>query len=319
MMATIPKWQQPLVERAAAADEQLRTAMLTAGGGQGAMRAVVWGHRELAEIAHLLADRQTSPLVSELLRHGARALKTQADGYEQAVLNYADQAADDEAPVWSTLDYSDDADEVDDGQALAEVATAPAETSDDARTSEPTMDSSQASPDDRSVAQAIALHGVHNDRSRLIERGRALGLSESTLLLDIEDLREVVDNLDGAPEAEDVDKPSLAQRIREFGDRERDQARTKAAAWTAWANELNRLMLRWPGRTLVRVMDDCGDVGQVELGVDHLDNLAMTTALQQLRSQGDALAAAYSRAADAVDTATAETLQELWVNRGGES
>lgn len=107
-MAGLPKWQQPLAERAAAADEQIRVAARAAGGGTGAMLAVAAGDRELAELCREVAERTQSPLLQQLLQQGARALAALADHVESDV--WAHTACDaDPVPVVASAAAADEA------------------------------------------------------------------------------------------------------------------------------------------------------------------------------------------------------------------
>lgn len=82
---TTPKWQAPLAERAAAADHLIRTAMSAPGGGTGALQAVAAANREIADLCHQYAQRSPSPLLQQLLQHGARALNALAHDVDATV------------------------------------------------------------------------------------------------------------------------------------------------------------------------------------------------------------------------------------------
>ncbi|GLZ36246.1 hypothetical protein Lesp02_84330 [Lentzea sp. NBRC 105346] len=119
-MAGLPKWQQPLAERAEQADARIRQAMHAPGGGSGALAAVATGDRELAELCLEVAERTASPLLRQLLQHGARALAAVAHDLESTVWAHTDHAPVPDTAVPSDEEYLQGADEpvdVDEDQA----------------------------------------------------------------------------------------------------------------------------------------------------------------------------------------------------------
>lgn len=130
-MATLPKWQEPLVAQAAKAEQTLRAVMHAPGGGAGAFAAAAAADQDLAELCRAVAARMGSPLLQQLLMHGARALDAHAGVLLASTIDPDDLVV--ALPVVGS----------DEGQALPEAAPVPAETSDDVSVNE----SAQASPD----------------------------------------------------------------------------------------------------------------------------------------------------------------------------
>jgi hypothetical protein len=193
-MATVPKWQEPLAERASRADQTLRAVLLAPGGGEGALLAAAAADRDLAELCREFAERTTSPLLKQLLINGGRALSTEAgfltelaqddDGDTVAALvaemplpaERVDEDQDDE------LDEDQaDAIEDDEDQALVEPMPAPVETSGDAPVNATETSEAQAS----TVPQLLAERAGQAVHERVCDcKNRGFGYTLRTHDLD---------------------------------------------------------------------------------------------------------------------------------------
>lgn len=151
----VPKWQEPLVERAATAEKTLRAVMHAPGGGAGAMAAAAAADQDLAELCRAVAARSGSPLLQQLLMNGARALDAHANALLAATID-PDELAVPAAPT-----------ELDEDQALVEATLEPVETSDDAPTNVPADEQAQASLDEDQavVEQKTAQPTISGDAS----------------------------------------------------------------------------------------------------------------------------------------------------------
>ncbi|MDX8050432.1 hypothetical protein SK571_13655 [Lentzea sp. BCCO 10_0798] len=161
---TVPKWQEPLVAQAAAAEQTLRAVMHAPGGGAGAMAAAAAADQDLAELCRAVAARSGSPLLRQLLVHGARALDSHAGvllaatidpdelvvpappavAEEQQTAPVEEQRTSDwDGSVWPPQRPFED--EQAEDQALVEQGSEPAETSVDTPANEVVTGGSEAS------------------------------------------------------------------------------------------------------------------------------------------------------------------------------
>lgn len=148
-MATLPKWQEPLVGRADRANQTLRAVLLAPDGmGEGALLAAAAADRDLAELCREFAERTTSPLLKQLLINGGRALAAEAD--------FLAGLARDDDPIVVVADVPVPARPlVDEDQALTAATTEPALSSGDAVANEPAAEQPQASLVDVNEHQAV--------------------------------------------------------------------------------------------------------------------------------------------------------------------
>ncbi|SDK31498.1 hypothetical protein SAMN04488074_105136 [Lentzea albidocapillata subsp. violacea] len=146
-MVTVPKWQEPLVAQAEAAERTLRAVMHAPGGGAGAMAAAAAADQDLAELCRAFAARSGSPLLQRLLMHGARALDAHAGVLLAATID-PDELVVPAAPVEVDEDQAEHDDIVEDeDQALVEPTPEPAATSGDAPANAAVVEPAQASPE----------------------------------------------------------------------------------------------------------------------------------------------------------------------------
>lgn len=156
-MATLPKWQEPLVERAGRADQTLRAVLLAPDGmGEGALLAAAAADRDLAELCREFAERTTSPLLKQLLVNGGRALAAEADFLAGLARDDDPIVVVADVPVPARRPLVDDhRASVDEDQALTDATPEPALSSGDAVANEPVAEQPQASLDDVDEHQAV--------------------------------------------------------------------------------------------------------------------------------------------------------------------
>lgn len=92
------------------------------------------------------------------------------------------------------------------------------------------------------------------------------------------------------------DTKPFSQIVREYGQRQSDNAITHADLWKAWAEQLGELIRDIPPRVTPCAYDEDGDRSQVDMGAQDVQPLAMRTRLYGVIADADALAAALIRA-----------------------
>lgn len=110
---------------------------------------------------------------------------------------------------------------------------------------------------------------------------------------------------------------SLIEATRDYNAGQVRHAGLNAAAWSAWSELLDDVLDKMPTTGPVAEMDECGDKGITETGAEHIDKNAMRLALNVVRGNADAIAAAYQRTSRKLSARTERRLAELAEDEDG--
>jgi hypothetical protein len=113
-------------------------------------------------------------------------------------------------------------------------------------------------------------------------------------------------------------KKPFSEIVRDYGQRQADNALSTADEWRTWAEQLDELIRQTPNMLGPWVYAEDGELSRVEMGASHVDRAAIRRRLYRVLADADAAAAALTRAAVVAENRTDELANAFAIDEAEE-